>query len=286
MVSTTVLGGGVVFILVIVIFFLLTKKKESPVALQPQNYQKFKLISKRSVSPNTYIFRYSLQSSKHKLGLPIGKHMYLRFIDNSDPANPNQVVSRPYTPISSDDDLGFFDLLIKVYPLGKMGNYLLSKNIGEDIEVRGPAGKLSYHGHHKFNIAGVDRKIKHLGMIAGGTGITPMLQIIRAVQKDASDPLPLSLIFANVTQPDILLHDELIDAEKAMKNFKLHLTLDKPSEGWKGGSGYVTVKMIEENLPAAADDVLICLCGPKPMVDMLKKHLATLGHKEENVFMF
>ena len=78
---------------------------------------------------------------------------------------------RPYTPVTSDDELGYFDLVIKVstiYPLflllltivkvyfkdvhpkfpegGKMSQHLESLNIGSNVEIRGPSGKLTYVG--------------------------------------------------------------------------------------------------------------------------------------------
>lgn len=52
-------------------------------------------------------------------------------------------------------------------------------------------------------------RVKHIGMIAGGTGITPMLQIIRAVLRNKDDKTVMWLIFANQTEEDILLREEL-----------------------------------------------------------------------------
>ena len=46
-------------------------------------------------------------------------------------------------------------------------------------------------------------------MIAGGTGITPMYQVIRAVLKQADDETQLALLYANQSPDDILLFEEL-----------------------------------------------------------------------------
>ncbi len=68
---------------------------------------------------------------------------------------------------------------------------------------------------------------KALGMIAGGTGITPMLQIIKAVLKNPEDKTQLSLIFANVNLDDILLKSELDElAEKYASQFKVFYVLN------------------------------------------------------------
>ena len=48
-----------------------------------------------------------------------------------------------------------------------------------------------------------------INMIAGGTGVTPMLQVLRAVLRDADDPTQTALIFANQSPADIFLRDEI-----------------------------------------------------------------------------
>ena len=47
------------------------------------------------------------------LGLPVGQHVRISYTDAA-----GAVVSRPYTPISSDDDLGFVEFCVKVYDQG------------------------------------------------------------------------------------------------------------------------------------------------------------------------
>ena len=68
-------------------------------------------------------------------------------------------------------------------------------------------------------------------MIAGGTGITPMLQLVRAVFRDPEDETRLSLLFANQTEEDILLREELEQlASEHPDQFKLWYTVDRPTE--------------------------------------------------------
>ena len=57
-----------------------------------------------------------------------------------------KLVVRPYTPITSDDEFGYMDLMIKVYKDGKMSTYMDSLSIGDEIKVRGPCGKIRYLG--------------------------------------------------------------------------------------------------------------------------------------------
>jgi len=84
-------------------------KNGHPVALQDnQTKYPMKLVEKISLSHDTRLFRFELPSQDHVLGLPTGQHVHL-----SAKVNESLVV-RPYTPTSSDDDVGHMDLVIKV----------------------------------------------------------------------------------------------------------------------------------------------------------------------------
>ena len=184
-------------------------------------------------------------------------------------------ISRSYTPTSSDDEPGRFDLLIKVsarsyganwqsYPTGNVSKYVGLMKIGDTIKVKGPKGQMVYR----------PGLVRAFGMIAGGTGITPMLQIIRAILKNPADKTQISLIFANVNEEDILLRKELEQlARDRADQFKLYLVLNNPpAEGWKGGVGFVTEQMIKEHCPKPAKDIKILMCGPPPMISAMKKN--------------
>lgn len=83
------------------------------------------------------------------------------------------MVQRAYTPVSLADQKGHFDIILKIYPKGVMGQHVDHMAIGDKIKVRGPHGSMNYSPNMK----------KHIGMIAGGSGITPMLQVRPRVQR-------------------------------------------------------------------------------------------------------
>ncbi|XP_053798086.1 NADH-cytochrome b5 reductase 3-like isoform X2 [Vidua chalybeata] len=249
------------------------------------------------VSHDTRRFRFALPSMEHVLGLPLGQHIYLSArIDGA-------LVVRPYTPVSSDDDKGFVDLVVKVYfrgvhpkfpDGGKMSQYLDSLKIGDTIDFRGPSGLLVYKGKGKFDIRPekkaepVTKTVKYVGMIAGGTGITPMLQIIRAIIKDKDDPTTCQLLFANQTEKDILLRSELdeIQAQNPGR-FKCWYTLDRAPENWDYSQGFVNQEMIRDHLPPPQNDVLILMCGPPPMIQYACiPNLDKLGYAKDMRFSF
>ncbi len=215
---------------------------------------------------------------------------------------------RSYTPISGDHQPGHFDLLIKSYPTGNISRHMASLAVGQTIRVKGPKGAFVY----------TPNMVRHFGMVAGGTGITPMLQVVKAIIRGraAGDKTEVDLIFANVTEQDILLREDLDQLAREDKGFRVHYVLDRPPAGWEGGVGYVTSEMIQvcsplfcffldfdvlftnpglqKWLPKAAPDVKILLCGPPPMVGGLKKTTEALGFQkarpvsklEDQVFAF
>ncbi|KAJ5550369.1 hypothetical protein N7461_005067 [Penicillium sp. DV-2018c] len=253
--------------------------------LNPTEFQNFVLKEKKEISHNVAIYRFALPRPTDILGLPIGQHISLAATIEG---QPKEVV-RSYTPISSDNEAGYFDLLVKAYPQGNISKYLTTLKIGDKLKVRGPKGAMVY----------TPNMCRHIGMIAGGTGITPMLQVIKAIIRNrprngGNDTTKVDLIFANVNPEDILLRDQLEQLEKEDDGFRVYYVLNNPPQGWTGGVGFVTPDMIKERLPAPAADVKILLCGPPPMISAMKKSTEALGFTkarpvsklEDQVFCF
>jgi cytochrome-b5 reductase len=122
---------------------------------------------------------------------------------------------------------------------------------------------------------------KKIGMLAGGTGITPMYQLIRAICEDDRDLTEISLVYANRTEADILLREELETmARKYPKNFKLFYLLDSPPANWAYGSGFATKELMAERFPAPGPDSKVMICGPPGMVNAAKTSLVSLGYQK------
>lgn len=231
--------------------------------LDPKEYQELPLSVKEKLSPNVYRFVFTLPRSKEVIGLPIGQHVAIKATIDG------QSVSRSYTPTSNNLDAGVLELVIKCYPDGLLtGKYLANLEVGDKVLFRGPKGAMKYKN-------GICNRI---GMIAGGTGITPMYQLIRAICEDEADITEISLVYANRSEEDILLRDELERfARRYPKNLKLWYMLDHPSKDWSYGRGYVTPKVMSDRLPAPSSETKVMLCGPPGMVNASKKALCSLG---------
>jgi len=151
---------------------------------------------------------------------------------------------------------------------------MASLKIGDIMRFKGPKGNFIY----------TSGLCEHISMIAGGTGITPMLQIIRAVLGNPSDSTEISLIYANVNHDDILLREDLDKLSKLHSNrFKVYLVLNNPPPNWQGGVGFVTKEHIKEHLRNPNDgNGKLLICGPPPMVAAMKKNISELDFPAPN----
>jgi len=270
----------------------------------------------KELSHDTKRIRLSLGSSNTQLGLPTGKHIVLyasnppscvstgTWNGKPDPDKGQPEIDRKYTPVSGNELQGFVDLVVKIYRPGtvkmpdgketnwqdggKMGLFLDEKKPGDWIDIMGPLGVNEYLGRGMFKLPGKTFTAKHVGMMAGGTGLTPMLQVVQAALRDGGDTCNFYLIYANKTENDILCKDILDALARDSKGrFKLYYTLDFPPAGWKHKTGFITPEMIKECLPPPSPETLMLMCGPPPMVEFAcKKNLEALGYDKKSMVNF
>ncbi|KAF7277809.1 hypothetical protein GWI33_009226 [Rhynchophorus ferrugineus] len=274
-----------------------TGKGRKVLLRDPQIKYKLPLIEKTIISHDTRNFRFALPSKDYVLGLPVGQHIHISAKINDD------LVIRSYTPVSSDDDHGYVDLVIKVYfknvhPKfpngGQLTQYLESLKIGDTIDIRGPSGRLQYVSPGTFSVKKLRKdpavifKVKKVNLIAGGVGITPILQLIRQIAKDPNDNTEAAILFANQTEDDILLRDELEEvSNKHPEQFKLWYTLDRPQPNWTYSTGFISEDMLRDHLFPSSADTITLMCGPPPMINYACiPNLEKLGHKKELLFAY
>ena len=96
-----------------------------------------------------------------------------------------------YTPTSLNSTNGYFDLVVTAYPAGNgdgVSSYIHSLKPGDNIEVKGCYTTKKIEAN----------QYKEIGLIAGGSGLTPMLQVAQELLNTIEDETKLSLLFANV----------------------------------------------------------------------------------------
>ncbi|GMY23533.1 NADH--cytochrome b5 reductase 1-like [Fagus crenata] len=123
-------------------------------------------------------------------------------------------VIKPYTPITLNSEVGYFELVVKIYPKGRKSHHFREMRVGDYLHVQGP-------------------------------------KLTRTILENPKDKTNVHLIYANVTLEDILLKKELDDfASKFPKRFKVYYVLNQPPVAWNGGTGFMSKEIIQSFFPA------------------------------------
>lgn len=268
----------------------MTDTDTDAVALSPAQWRTFTLIEKEHKTRDVLRLRFALQTPSTRFGLPVGYHTFLRATVSGEP------VIRAYTPTSSDCDVGYFELVVKVYfanevprfPAGgKMSQHFHSMAVGDTIDAKGPVGHFEYKGRGHCVLHGAHRDVKRIGLMAGGTGITPCLQVLMAIARDPEDTTEAALIFANKSPDDVFLMAELNALQERCPNLQVWYTVDSAPEGWPYGTGFISAEMIQERLFGPGEGAIVGMCGPPPMYKFACiPGLQALGFPAEDYFQF
>ena len=266
----------------------IAKAEPRDVFLQAKAWTKAILHGKKIVSWDTRVFTFKLDHDEQRLGLPVGQHLMVRL---QDPATRETII-RSYTPISEITDKGYMDMLVKVYfagngsPGGKMSLAMDSLPIGHFIEMKGPIGKFEYKGRGLCLVQGKERRVNSFNMICGGSGITPIYQVFRAIMRDAEDRTRCTILDGNRLFEDILCKEEL-DALAEGNDHKCTLlhTLTKATDQWQGLRGRITGKLVAERC-IKDQNSLVLICGPEALEKAMHVALLEQGWKDDQLMFF
>lgn len=256
--------------------------------LQPRSWTKAVLSAKKTVSWDTRIFTYQLEHDQQTLGLPVGQHLMVRL---RDPVTREAII-RSYTPISEINDKGYMEMLVKVYfgnngtKGGKMSQAMDALPVGHSVDFKGPIGKFQYHEHGKCMINETPKTIKRFLMICGGSGITPIYQIFRAVMQNPADNTRCIVLNGNRLFEDILCKTD-IDALCAGNDHrcKVLYTLTKGDDEWKGLRGRINGALVQEHCEKD-DDTLVLICGPEALEKSIHMALLEQGWTDDQILFF
>jgi cytochrome-b5 reductase len=244
------------------------------------------LTKREWIAHDVLLLTFGLKDPQKPLGLSTCACLLAR---GPAPAAGGDAVVRPYTPVSTNAMVGAFQLMVKVYPEGAMSQHLSRLPMGASVEFK----------HIPFNV-----KVQYpfgarkIVMLVGGTGITPMLQALQALLGTSTDRSKATLLYSSKSQADILARGTL-DAWEATHPRRLHvhhtLTREPEGSGWTGRRGRIDAAMLRAHLPPPSDDVLIFVCGPPAMYDLLSGPrtdkaltglLAEMGYSARHVVKF
>ncbi|MDH4281612.1 MAG: ferredoxin--NADP reductase [Myxococcales bacterium] len=144
---------------------------------------------------------------------------------------------------------------------------------GDELSVLGPSGN--------FTIEPRSINERHLVMIAGGSGITPIMSILETLLRVESRSR-VTLIYGNRSWDDVIFRDRLATlCEELGGRLVVDHVLERPPESWSGGRGLLSRDVLGERLEALGIEdgglVRYFVCGPTPMMEAAHEVLQARG---------
>ena len=184
-------------------------------------------------------------------------------------------VSRSYSISSSPSRPHCLELTVKRVPGGLVSNWLCDNvKLGDVLNARGPAGKFSC-----FNFP--SRKVLFIG---GGSGITPVMSMLRWVVDTAAD-VDAYLFVSAKTPRDIIFRNELNWISSRHSGVRVGITCTSRCTGadaWTGLTGRVDAHMLKMLVPDLFERHIF-MCGPEPFMDAVTKCLREIDFPIANL---
>lgn len=197
-----------------------------------------------------------------------GQHVDIRLT-----AEDGYQAQRSYSIASAPEDDGLM-LTIERIAEGEVSPYLTEEaRPGDRFELRGPIG-----GYFVWT-AGMSSALL---LIAGGSGIAPLMAMIRHRAR-AGSQVACTLLFSSRTYSDIIYRDELAELAEGDPNLSVIHTLTREQPlGWTGPRRRIDAEMLKA-LPIMSQQPLTFICGPTQMVESVSGLLLGLGHDPRKI---
>jgi len=183
---------------------------------------------------------------------------------------PGPNVLRTFSMANSPDEPALVELIVKLYPDGVFSEFLRERAApGTPIRVFGPHGQLKIRLSHRPIL-----------MIAGGSGLAPLLSMLRGLP--AGFDRPVTLLFGARTPADIYAVAEIAEAGSRLLHFEFVpvFSHEWPVD-WTGETGMVT-DACARRWDRLGHDVY--LCGPPPMISAAVPMLIERGVRPRNIY--
>ena len=173
--------------------------------------------------------------------------------------------ARAYSISSSPAQKQYLEIALN--EVAEFTKRIFSLKPGDFLKFKGPYGKFYFNEEIKNNIV----------LIAGGTGITPLIGILRyCTDKNLQNKIKL---FYSVKKPEeIIFHDEFKRIKQINSNFEYFITITRPEDHhvWDGRRGRIEHNLLGENIFNFKESIYF-ICGSKEFVDNIISMLQKLG---------
>ncbi|MBU4173987.1 MAG: 2Fe-2S iron-sulfur cluster binding domain-containing protein [Actinobacteria bacterium] len=181
--------------------------------------------------------------------------------------------SRPYTISSPPSRPGYIDITVRGMPDGFVSAYLLGQaKTGDRFDISGPAGFFYHEPLSDTN---------DLVFLAGGSGVTPFISIIRDAL-DMNRDIAMHLIYGSRIPEDIIFAEEIAGLACGDNNLKVDIVISEPPEDYQGMCGMLDTGVIR-SLVGEVRGKTFYMCGPHAMYGLCQSSLDNLGVPPERV---
>jgi len=118
-------------------------------------------------------------------------------------------------------------------------------------------------------------------MVAGGTGLAPMLSMLGQLAASGGAAPPIHLLYGVNRRSEVFGIERLEEYRRALEDFRYEVAVAFPDSDWTGSRGFVTDLLREDLLPPAGLDAYVC--GPPPMIEAASSWLAGHGLPPEDI---
>ncbi|KAK7867273.1 hypothetical protein R5R35_000254 [Gryllus longicercus] len=265
-----------------------SKRLDLPSVLSQIKYTPFQLVSITTLTTDTNKYTFQI-SEKHLidlkneyssvLNIEVGQHLIMKNKVGSNGC----IITRAYTPISDVDThmQGCFEVLIKLYPEGKMSNYIKSWTAGEIVHWRGPFGDFRYSRNEYEQVV----------MCCAGAGIAAMVRLIKSIVEDDEEETLVHLLYSCKKYEEMLMCDD-ISYFRAFCNFLccLFVTQEIPQNVRYGETvrqGRITLNIVRKIVSEKSlEKTLVLICGTESFNEDMKKYALESGVLESNIRVF
>nr|AAS19485.1 PmoD [Mycobacterium sp. M156] len=183
---------------------------------------------------------------------------------------PGSGLLRTFSLANGPANRHFIELICKLYPDGLFSRFLRDAVPGTPIRIFGPYGSLKVHLSHRPVI-----------MIAGGSGLAPLLSMLRDLAAKGADR-SVELYFGARTEEHLYALDDIAELGKELGDFEFIPVLSHSwSPSWSGETGLVIDAILRRHQRLSHD---VYLCGPPPMIDGAVPQLVQRGVRPRNIY--
>jgi len=183
-----------------------------------------------------------------------------------------KLVPRSYTVSSSSTHSEYVEITPKRVTDGTVSHFLHDQvKLGSSVEATGPYGRFYF-----------DESIhRSIVLIAAGSGITPMISMLRYIN-DLRLTTLVTLLYCVRRREDIIFETELEKLKDSCPNLDYCVCLSQPDESWNGHKGRLSQQLIV-NLVSDFSTPTFFLCGPSGFMKNAHAILASLGVEESRI---